>query len=408
MTISHSSKAPYFPSRTHLAQQVLGLEVSRFSESIRMMENEIESLYYNKTILIVGAGSFIGLETIKLIINSKPRKILLADISENSLAQVVREIRGNNNGVKLSLETILLDANSNLLKHVFLSHDVDVILDFAAVKHVRSEGNSFGLLRMLEVNIGIPLNIASLATKYSPNARIFVVSTDKAADPVNFMGASKRVMEIALSNHYSNFTSVRFANVAFSTGSLLESWLLKLSEGKPLVVPEETFRFFVTPEESGQICLITSAAPPTNVYIPSLPELTPMLMEDFLIKFLKALGIEAIKCKDMDDAFNFITSGTPDSLKKRYPYFCTPLDTQGEKTEEVFVSKNEKLMPWIKNFDRILQTNKEDFNLEKFNELVNQVVFDSTNDKAMISFFFKSLIPDFNVKNFSERLDGRY
>ncbi len=408
MTYLRHSAVPIFPSRTHLAQDILGLGESRFGESIRIVENEIENLYHNKTILIIGAGSFIGLETIKLIIKVKPRKILLVDISENLLTHVVREIRGNVDGIHVLLETILLDASTNLLEHVFLTHKIDVILNFAAVKHVRSEGNSFGLLRMLEVNIGIPLNVARLASKYSPNSRIFVVSTDKAADPVNFMGASKRVMEIALKKQFPNFTSVRFANVAFSSGSLLESWLDKLSETKPLVVPEDTYRFFVTPEESGQICLVTSIAPQASVYVPSHSGLTPILMEEFLVKFLKELGLKAVKCKDIDDAFQSMKSGITQLLQKEYPYFCSPLDTQGEKTQEVFVSNSEEQEPWIVNFDRIRHSASEEFVIEEYNEVIKQIKFDTSYDKPRINSFFRSFVPDFHNIEYAETLDGRY
>ena len=396
-------------SRTKITQEILGLKKSRFETLLTQVNHDIESMYQGRTILVIGAGSFISTETLKLLVKVKPRQLLLVDQSENALANTVREIRGMEfGGGQIIIETFLMDAYDDSLYAIFEAFKIEVILNFAAIKHVRSEANIFGLRRMLEVNVGIPIKIAALAEKYAPEARIFIVSTDKAADPSSFMGASKRLMEIAMPNVYSNFSTVRFANVAFSTGSLLESWIHRINDSKPLVVPKDTFRYLVTPEESGQICLIASVAPSGQIYIPNLPSLVPILLEEFLIKFMNILGYNSIKYESFEEAIKFIYNSDMHDVKKPYPYFCSNLDTQGEKEKEIFVGKFEESKKWIQSFDMVIGGQKPVFNVNEFQKFMLNLSIEEQIGKNAIYNYLQLRLKNFSATDSTKKLDGRY
>jgi hypothetical protein len=221
---------------------------------------------------------------------------------------------------------------------------------FAAVKHVRSEREVPSLLRMLEVNIVATHRATAYIAESHPNADQFVVSTDKAADPANFMGASKRAKKLVAVSVCPSISTARFANVAFSSGSLLESWLRRISDRLPVSVPRDTWRYFVTPEEAGQLCILASVAPRASVVIPNFATDRLVELEHALTLALAACGHEPEYVNDVASGVSALQhpSGRHDL---RYPVIATDRDTSGEKRAEQFRGAGEHAEPWIDGLD---------------------------------------------------------
>lgn len=239
--------------------QLIGREYNIFSDDISARQNELQQIISGSSFLVLGGAGSIGQAVVKEIIKRQPRKLHVVDISENNMVELVRDIRSSYGYIKGDFQTFALDIGS-LEYHAFINADgeYDYILNLSALKHVRSEKDPFTLMRMVEVNIlntqkTIQHAIAAKAKKF------FCVSTDKAANPVNMMGASKRIMEMFLmrQSEHIEISTARFANVAFSDGSLLHGFQQRINKRQPIVAPNDIKRYFVTPQESGELCLLS-------------------------------------------------------------------------------------------------------------------------------------------------------
>ena len=230
-----------------------------FADDINEYSAQLESIVESSSFLVIGGAGSIGQAVVKEIFKRNPKKLHVVDISENNLTELVRDIRSSFGYIEGDFKTYALDIGS-IEYDAFIKYDgkYDYVLNLSALKHVRSEEDPFTLMRMIDVNIfntdkTIRQSIDNGAKKY------FCVSTDKAANPINMMGASKRIMEMFLMRRSLdiNISTARFANVAFSDGSLLHGFNQRIEKGQPIAAPSDIKRYFVTPQESGELCLMS-------------------------------------------------------------------------------------------------------------------------------------------------------
>lgn len=370
------------------------------------LQNEVEK---SKFLVMGGAGS-IGQAVTKEIFKRNPLKLHVVDISENNLVELVRDIRSSFGYIDGDFQTFALDIGS-LEYDAFIDADgqYDYVLNLSALKHVRSEKDPFTLMRMIEVNIfntdkTIKQSIEKGVKKY------FCVSTDKAANPVNMMGASKRIMEMYMMSlsHQISISTARFANVAFSDGSLLHGFEQRIQKRQPIVAPNDIKRYFVTPKESGELCLMSCIfGENRDIFFPKLNENLHLIsFADIAIKYLEDLGYEPYLCKSEEEARILISELT--QLKK-WPCFFTASDTTGEKDFEEFYTNNELLdMTHFKNIGIIKNkaiVNETKINL--FTSTINKMKLKKKWDKNQIVDLFFQMIPDFGHKETGKYLDSK-
>ena len=331
-----------------LAWIATGRKRSMFQEDYDACRPAIQEAVCDRRVLIIGGAGSIGSATIRQILPFRPRALHVVDIDENGLAELVRDLRCSRLVHDQSeLRLLPLDYGSPIM-HRFLGDQepYDMIMNFAAVKHVRSEKDVYSVLHMLETNVLKMYRFLQWASGCHGPVNFFSVSTDKAANPVNLMGASKRLMEHVMFSTMpyrrppTKVTSARFANVAFSSGSLLESWLTRMEKLQPLSVPENTKRYFISCEEAGHICMIASVSGERDsIFVPN-PELIEMtILEDVLTRLLKARSLDPWY---MDSELEALDRGSEALSQKRYPVLRTILDTSGEKPFEEFAGAQEE------------------------------------------------------------------
>lgn len=362
----------------------------------------------SKFLVIGGAGS-IGQAVVKEIFKRNPLKLHVVDISENNLVELVRDIRSSNGYIEGDFQTFALDCGSLEFEQYFKNEDsFDYVLNLSALKHVRSEKDPYTLMRMVNVNIlntikTIELSIEKGVKKY------FCVSTDKAANPVNMMGASKRIMEMFLMKYSSqiNISTARFANVAFSDGSLLHGFNQRILKHQPISAPNDVRRYFVVPEEAGQLCLMsTLLGDNKDIFFPKLSkELNLVTFSSIAEKYLYARGLEPVICKTEEDA-RIMAKQNNDS--KSWPCYFFNSDTTGEKDFEEFFTEGEELN--LERFNNLgIVKNSFDGNVEKLDKFVNEIKSFKVNGwtKEDIVKLFFYMIPDFGHKETGKYLDGR-
>lgn len=334
------------PERRQLDQAAVGRRASLFRADFDAARSRIATTLAGARVLVVGGGGSIGSATVQLLSGFNPRALHVIDLSENYLAELVRNLRGRPEGLAVEdFRTLPLDYGSPLMRGFLQAAEpYDVVLNFAALKHVRSEKDVFSLLQMIDTNVVRHARFKIWLQQYGHGGRYFSVSTDKAANPTSLMGASKRLMEdVAFDLHRSptsRVSSARFANVAFSNGSLLAAFLERLQRRQPLAAPRDTRRYFVTQEESAEICLLAALAVEDGVVL--IPRLDPAkALEDLSAlaeRVLHAHGLRAIPYENEAAARRDVTRLAAEGA---WPLLVTPLDTSGEKAYEEFVGKDE-------------------------------------------------------------------
>lgn len=335
--------------RFALDQAVLRRDRSHFEADLAQQRDALQEAVAGKRILVVGGGGTIGSATTMLIADLEPSALHVVDQSENYLAELVRDLRGRPSGLAVrDFRTLPLDYGSPVMgRYLAEVACFDVVLNFAALKHVRSEKDVYSLLQMIDTNVVRHIRFRRWLQAGGHGSRYFAVSTDKAANPTSLMGASKRLMEDVVFEESLAVpgvrTTARFANVAFSNGSLLQGFLSRLAKKQPIAAPRDTRRYFVSQAESGQICLLTSMlGKPDAVMFPRLdPRSELQLLEDVATRVLEVAGYEAVPFEDESEARVAVTEL---ARRGRYPVLLTPLDTSGEKPYEEFVSQNEVLI----------------------------------------------------------------
>jgi FlaA1/EpsC-like NDP-sugar epimerase len=391
-----------------LSSLVTGRQTSYFRQDLLDNEKSIHESVFATKILIFGASGFIATETIKTLIKFKPRAIIIVDINENSLTELIRIIRNKFSPTDLpNIYPILTDVTSDDIYKISKVHpDIDIIWNFSAVKHVRSERDPISLTRMFSVNILGMVSITRLANTLPNLKSLFSVSTDKAANPVSYMGASKKLMEQVLFTTCPQIaSSARFANVAFSTGSLLESWLIRIANGEPVASPKDTLRYFITPEESGHLCLMASTLKKNVIFVPTLDAKTDLQnLESILFKILNYLELEPISYSSEVDA---IRNSLDLSKLKKQAVLITDRDTAGEKAYEEFVGDQETLSNFLPSLDTISVNLKPKLSIESLCVDLTRITSELHQDLDSFSELVNSYIPKFNHTNSSKSLDAR-
>ena len=372
--------------------------------------SEINEIVSQSRFLVLGGAGSIGQAVVKEIFKRNPIKLHVVDISENNLVELVRDLRSSFGYIKGDFRTYALDVGS-IEYDAFIQSDgkYDYVLNLSALKHVRSEEDPFTLMRMIDVNVfntdkTIRQSIESGVKKY------FCVSTDKAANPINMMGASKRIMEMFLMRRSLdiNISTARFANVAFSDGSLLHGFNQRIEKRQPIAAPNDIKRYFVTPQESGELCLMSCIfGENRDIFFPKLSEALHLIsFSDIAIKYLKDKGFEPYLCDTEDEARELIKT-LPE--KRKWPCLFTKSDTTGEKDFEEFYTDKEVLdMERFSNLGVIKNEPEYDENqLNDFESNINNLKAGMKwNKKEIVGEFFK-IIPEFNYHDNGKYLDGK-
>ena len=358
-------------------------------------------------ILVIGGAGTIGSSYIKQILKYKPSKITVVDINENGLTELTRDLRSSEL-LDYNPEYITYPVNllSDTFDKIFISESWQVVANFSAHKHVRSEKDKISVEALIKNNVFGAIKLLNLCEKNTPKY-FFSVSTDKAANPVNIMGASKSLMEKLILSKKKIFrvSTARFANVAFSNGSLLDGFLHRLNKQQPLSCPEDIKRFFVTPEQSGQICLLsTFLGHSGNIFFPKLDFFKDQIyFKDIALNFLHENGFEPILVKTEKDAKDFDF----DKHSTKYPIYFFKTDTSGEKTYEEFYTEDEDYE--INTYDSLGFINTPKINISfKDVETDFKAVFDNPSlDKSDIIAVIKRYVPDFMHIETGKHLDQK-
>ncbi len=316
---------------------------SMFREDI---ENNLDSLserIKGKSVLVIGGAGSIGSSFIKAILPFRPGSLIVVDVNENALAELTRDLRSTK-GMFVPKDYIPypMDFASTVFEKMFKARGgFDIVANFSAHKHVRSEKDIYSIEALLQNNVLHARLLLDLLSEYPPE-EYFCVSTDKAANPVNIMGASKRIMEDVIFSYSDRFPvkTARFANVAFSNGSLPAGFLARIQKLQPLSAPMDVRRFFVSPEESGQICLMAAILGNNReIFFPKLKEVQMMSFDEIGTELLIAHGYEVLKCSSDEEAIDKAKALRDGS--KLYPVHYSTSDTSGEKPYEEFVTETE-------------------------------------------------------------------
>jgi len=390
--------------------ELIGRDQELFTKDISNHEAELKSIVSDSRFLVIGGAGSIGQAVTKEIFKRNPKKLHVVDISENNMVELVRDIRSSYGYIDGDFQTFALDIGS-LEYDAFIEADgqYDYVLNLSALKHVRSEKDPYTLMRMIEVNVfntdkTIQQSLDKGVKKY------FCVSTDKAANPVNMMGASKRIMEMFLMRRSKDISisTARFANVAFSDGSLLHGFNQRIQKLQPIVAPNDIKRYFVIPKESGELCLMSCIfGENRDVFFPKLSESLHLItFADIAVKYLKELGYEPYLCESEDEARELIKT-LPQQGK--WPCLFTSSDTTGEKDFEEFFTEHEVLdMERFDNLGVIKNTFKvNDELLNLFSSRIQELKTRKAWSKQDIVELFFKMIPDFGHKETGKYLDAK-
>jgi FlaA1/EpsC-like NDP-sugar epimerase len=389
---------------------LIGRDQPLFADDLRTWEPHIAEEVRHSSFLVIGGAGSIGQAVVKELFRRAPRKLYVVDISENNMVELVRDLRSSLGYIDGDFRTFILDCGSRDFD-VFLAQEgpFEYILNLSALKHVRSERDPYTLMRMIEVNI---LNMDKLVGHAIEQGtrKYFCVSTDKATNPVNMMGASKRIMELHLMyrSQYIPISTSRFANVAFSDGSLLHGFSQRLAKRQPLSAPLDVQRYFITPQESGELCLLSCLLGDNrDIFFPKLSErLHLTTFAEIARKYLRRQGFEPYECTTEEEARVRIeelrTSG-------RWPCYFSLSDTTGEKDHEEFTTEDDVLD--LERFRSIGVIKNEPLSqgnlLRPFATEIDRMRSRGTWTKQELVDLFRKTAPEFRHTEMNRYLDGR-
>ena len=387
---------------TFIKKHISKRDESLFDLDIEKFGNVLFNEISNKSVLVIGGAGTIGSSFIKCILKYQPSKLVVVDTNENSLTELTRDLRSSKNQfIPEDYRTYPMSYHDTVFKKLFINENgFNIIANFAAHKHVRSEKDKYSIEAMLDNNVFKAKEFLDLLLQFKPD-KYFCVSTDKAANPVNVMGASKKLMEDVILAYSSiiNITTARFANVAFSNGSLLSGYLDRLQKKQPLSCPSNIKRYFVSPTESGQICLIACIVGLTGqIFFPKLDENNLISFKDITVNFLKELNYHIQECTNENDAKSYTINSNC------YPVYFFESDTSGEKHYEEFYTLNDDLDFNSFNALGVIKKSKTK-SLEEIELMINKLkeLFNSNNyEKSNIV----SIISE-NISNFSHIETGK-
>jgi UDP-N-acetylglucosamine 4,6-dehydratase len=389
---------------------LIGRNTELFQADFTEVEASIVSKVSEASFLVIGGAGSIGQAVTKEIFKRKPRKLHVVDLGENNMVELVRDIRSSLGYIKGDFRTFAIDCGSREFEALMAAEgSYDYVLNLSALKHVRSEEDAFTLMRMIDVNVLNTIKTISLA-KISGAKKYFCVSTDKAANPVNMMGASKRIMEMFLMRESSSLpiSTARFANVAFSDGSLLHGFNQRLEKQQPIAAPNDVRRYFVTPQESGELCLLSCLLGENrDVFFPKLSEhLHLITFADIARSYLRDKGYEPYECESEDEARSRCKELIAD---KKWPCYFFKSDTTGEKDFEEFYTENEDLD--MARFESVgVIRNPAKFDQQKLDFFISEIErirSQETWRKSEIVELFYELLPEFGHLETGKYLDSR-
>lgn len=328
-----------------ISKYVTKRDQSMFLADIKNHQDELSQKINQKKVLVVGGAGSIGSSFIKEILSFHPRSLVVVDINENALAELTRDLRSTKDSfVPDDYVTYPMDFSSPIFAKMFMARKgFDIVGNFSAHKHVRSEKDIYSLEALMRNNVFNAKVLLDLMVKYPPE-EYFCVSTDKAANPVNLMGASKRLMEDLIFSYSDKFPvkTARFANVAFSNGSLPAGFMARLSKLQPISAPFDVRRYFVSLEESGQICMLACLLGKNRqIFFPKLTETQMVTFDAIATALLHEHGYEVLECLSDQEAVDIAEELQKGSLKYPVHYECS--DTSGEKEYEEFYTEGETL-----------------------------------------------------------------
>jgi FlaA1/EpsC-like NDP-sugar epimerase len=390
--------------------ELIGRTEELFITDIAKHDEELRERVRSSSFLVIGGAGSIGQAVTKEIFKRNPKKLHVVDISENNLVELVRDIRSSFGYIDGDFQTFALDIGS-LEYDAFIEADgqYDYVLNLSALKHVRSEKDPYTLMRMIDVNVfNTDKTLAQAIAKGTQ--KYFCVSTDKAANPVNMMGASKRIMEMFLMRRSEQIaiSTARFANVAFSDGSLLHGFNQRLQKLQPIVAPNDIKRYFVTPQESGELCLMSCIfGENRDIFFPKLSEALHLItFSEIAEKYLRKRGYEPHLCSSEDEARELVKT-LPQQGK--WPCLCTASDTTGEKDFEEFFTEHEVLdMDRFANLGVIKnEANYQAELLQHFEQHIGRMKNELRWSKDELVALFHDMIPDFGHKETGKYLDSK-
>ena len=381
-----------------------------FSKDILINEKTLRTKIQHSRFLIIGGSGSIGQAVAREVFRRDPKTLHIVDISENNMVELVRDIRSSVGYGSGDFRTFAIDCGSIEFEALVASEGpYDYVFNLSALKHVRSEKDPYTLMRMIMVNIFNTIKILRL-TKDMGAKNYFCVSTDKAANPVNMMGASKRIMEMFLMRESlaQNISMARFANVAFSDGSLLHGFNQRFIKQQPLSAPNDVRRYFLTPQESGELCLLSGLLGGNrDIFFPKLSEKLHLItFSSIAARFLRERGYEPYKCISEEEARERVEELIE---KKKWPCYFFKSDTTGEKDFEEFFTDSEDLN--MERFDTVgIIRNQPDFDDAKLDDFIDGIKTLRaksfwTKDEIIKLFF--DLLPEFSHKETGKYLDQR-
>ena len=385
-------------------------ENSFFENDLKNNKEKLTKEIKGKSILVIGGAGTIGSSYIKAALRYYPSELIVVDTNENGLTELTRTLRSNSNIiVPESYLTYPMSFNSDVFYKMLKKHgSFDIIANFAAHKHVRSEKDSFSIEAMIKNNVLDAKQFLDYLKLNKPS-HFFCVSTDKAANPVNVMGGSKKIMENVIMSYFKDFkvTTARFANVAFSNGSLLYGYIERLLQRQPISCPSDVKRFFVSPEESGEICLLTCILGNSgDIYFPKLNENQLVNFKSITEDFFKYLNKDIKICKSEKEAKE-VASNLSDSSS--YPVYFFKTDTSGEKLYEEFYTSDDEIN--LEKFESIgIIKNSYKPNYLEVESVVNQIseLFSRESyDKEDVINVMNNLLPSFSHIETGKSLDQK-
>lgn len=334
-----------FELNSFISQYVTKRPQSMFWEDIENHREKLTEKIKDKTVLVIGGAGSIGSSYIKAVLPFRPKSLVVVDINENALAELTRDLRSTKGTfVPEDYVPYPMDFASPVFEKMFRNRGgFDIVANFSAHKHVRSEKDIYSVEALLQNNVLHAKKLLDLLAEFPPE-EYFCVSTDKAANPVNIMGASKRIMEDVIFSYSDNFPvkTARFANVAFSNGSLPAGFLSRIAKQQPLSAPSDVKRYFVSPEESGQICMLACMLGANReIFFPKLEEAQMMTFDAIATALLQEYGYEVLQCSSDEEAIEKAEALRGGS--KKYPVHYSGSNTSGEKAFEEFYTDQEQV-----------------------------------------------------------------
>jgi FlaA1/EpsC-like NDP-sugar epimerase len=392
-----------------IAKHITKRETSYFSQDIEANRSKLTEEIYGKRVLVIGGAGTIGSSFVKAILPFEPSSLIVVDYSENGLTELTRDLRSQDIFMPVEYITYPFDFGGEVFAKMFRKRNFDVVACFAAHKHVRSEKDHLAIEAMVNNNVFNTKNLIDLASE-NPPSHFFSVSTDKAANPVNVMGASKKLMENVLMAHSKTLkiSTARFANVAFSNGSLLASFIERIMKRQPLSAPSDVKRYFVSPEESGQLCMLACLLGGTSdIFFPKLYESQMMTFSAIAEKFLEEIGFDVQYCSSEDEAKSIAKDWSPGDSS--YPVYFFKTDTSGEKSFEEFFTKEDTLD--MDSFSALgIVKSKELPDVNNVNKTIDDFkqLFASTDlDKSKVVSLISSKLSDFKHRETGKSLDQK-